>query len=46
MDVYDFFVCEKRSNLYEQYKNMEIFYNILFQFKVFFGTLKLNLIKR
>jgi hypothetical protein len=45
MDIYDFLVYEKISNLYEQYTNMEIFYMILFQFKVFFVTLKVNLIK-
>jgi hypothetical protein len=45
MDIYDFLVYEKRNNLYEQDTNMEIFYMILFQFKVFFVTLKENLIK-
>jgi hypothetical protein len=41
-----FWSMKKKSNLYEQYTNMEIFCMILFQFKVFFVTLKVNLIKK
>jgi len=39
-----FWSMKKKSNLYERYTNMEIIYTILFQFKVFFVTLKVNLI--